>query len=49
MIKILEDTLKSPNGKWSRKSLTMFSSWIMAILSGIFRFVLFRLVFRAVL
>lgn len=36
MIKILEDTLKSPNGKWSRKSLTMFSAWIMSILSGIF-------------
>lgn len=34
--KIINDTLKSPNGKWSRKSLTMLSSWIMAILSGIF-------------
>jgi len=34
--KIIDDTLKSPNGKWSRKSLTMFSAWIMAILSGIF-------------
>jgi hypothetical protein len=36
MIKILEDTLKSPNGKWSRKSLTMFSAWIAALLSGLF-------------
>jgi len=34
--KIINDTLKSPNGKWSRKSLIMLSSWIMAILSGIF-------------
>jgi len=33
---IINDTLKSPDGKWSRKSLTMFSAWIMAILSGIF-------------
>ena len=33
---IINDTLKSPNGKWSRKSLTMFTSWIMAILSGVF-------------
>jgi hypothetical protein len=36
MIKILEDTLKSPNGKWSRKSLTMFSAWIASLLSGLF-------------
>ena len=36
MIKILEDTLKSPNGKWSRKSLTMFSAWIAALISGLF-------------
>lgn len=36
MNKIINDTLKSPNGKWSRKSLTMLSSWVMAILSGIF-------------
>lgn len=33
---IIDDTLKSPNGKFSRKSLTMFSSWIMAILTGTF-------------
>lgn len=33
---IINDTLKAPNGKWSRKSLTMFSSWVMAIFSGIF-------------
>jgi hypothetical protein len=33
---IIDDTLKSPDGKWSRKSLTMLSAWIMAILSGIF-------------
>ena len=34
MIKILEDTLKSPNGKWSRKSLTMLTSFIMSIVLG---------------
>ena len=34
--KIINDTLKSPNGKWSRKSLTMFVSFMMSILSGIF-------------
>lgn len=33
---IINDTLKSPNGKWSRKSLTMFSAWIASLLSGFF-------------
>jgi hypothetical protein len=33
---IINDTLKSPNGKWSRKSLTMFSAWIAALSSGLF-------------
>ena len=32
--KIFNDTLKGPNGKWSRKSLTMFVSFLMAILLG---------------
>lgn len=36
LLNIINDTLKAPNGKWSRKSLTMFSSWIMSILSGSF-------------
>lgn len=36
MIKILEDTLKGPNGKFSRKSLTAFFSFIMACLVGVF-------------
>lgn len=36
MLKIIKDTLTSPDGKYSRKSLTMFSAWIMAILSGVF-------------
>lgn len=31
---ILKDTLKSPNGKWSRKSLTMFVSFITSIILG---------------
>jgi hypothetical protein len=34
--KIINDTLKGPTGKYSRKSLTMFSSWIMAILTGVY-------------
>lgn len=36
LLKIIKDTLTSPDGKYSRKSLTMFSAWIMAILSGVF-------------
>lgn len=35
MKKIINDTLKSPNGKWSRKSLTMLLSFIVAISLGI--------------
>lgn len=34
--KIIDDTLKSPHGKWSRKSLTMFVSFIVSILLGAF-------------
>lgn len=36
IVKILNDTLKSPNGKYSRKSLTMFTSFVVAILLGIY-------------
>lgn len=32
--KIIDDTLKSPNGKWSRKSLTMFTSFVVSIVLG---------------
>jgi len=32
--KLINDTLKSPNGKWSRKSLTMFVSFVIAIILG---------------
>lgn len=32
--KIVDDTLKSPNGKWSRKSLTMFTSFVFALMFG---------------
>lgn len=32
--KIVNDTLKTPQGKFSRKSLTMFVSFIMSILIG---------------
>lgn len=34
MKKLISDTLKSPNGKWSRKSLTMFVSFIVSIILG---------------
>jgi len=33
-MKILQDTLKSPNGKWSRKSLTLFVSFMLSIVLG---------------
>lgn len=33
-MKIINDTLKSPNGKWSRKSLTAFVSFIVSIVLG---------------
>ena len=32
--KLINDTLKSPNDKWSRKSLTMFISFLMCIILG---------------
>jgi len=32
--KIIDDTLKSPQGKWSRKSITMVVSFIVAISIG---------------
>ena len=34
--KIINDTLKNPSGKWSRKSLTMLVSFIVSILLGTF-------------
>lgn len=34
MEKLINDTLKAPNGKWSRKSLTMFTSFVVAIILG---------------
>jgi len=34
MKKIINDTLKSPNGKWSRKSLTMLVSFVVTIFLG---------------
>ena len=36
MRKLIKDTLKAPNGKWSRKSLTMLVAFIFAILLGAF-------------
>ena len=35
-MKLIDDTLKTPQGKWSRKSLTMLSSFIIAIILGIY-------------
>ena len=34
LTKIIDDTLKSPNGKWSRKSLTMLISFTMCVILG---------------
>jgi len=34
--KIIDDTLKEKNGKWSRKSLTMFVCTIMSVITGSF-------------
>ena len=35
MMKIIDDTLKGPNGKYSRKSLTAFVSFVVSILYGV--------------
>lgn len=42
---IVNDTLKNAKGKWSRKSLTMFASFIMSIITGVF-IILFSLFTR---
>lgn len=34
-MKIINDTLKGPNGKYSRKSLTAFVSFVVSILYGV--------------
>lgn len=34
--KIIIDTLKSPNGKWSRKSLTLFVSFVISLILGFY-------------
>jgi len=36
MRKLINDTLKSPNGKWSRKSLTLFSSFVVSLVLGFY-------------
>jgi hypothetical protein len=36
-MKLINDTLKSPDGKWSRKSLTAFAAFTLAI---VYEFVL---------
>jgi hypothetical protein len=35
-MKLIQDTLKSPDGKWSRKSLTTLVSFVNAIAVGWF-------------
>lgn len=35
-MKLINDTLKSPNGKWSRKSLTLFVSFVIAVILGFY-------------
>jgi uncharacterized membrane protein len=35
-MKIIDDTLKSPNGKWSRKSLTSFFAFWIGLALGAF-------------
>jgi len=34
--KLIDDTLKERNGKWSRKSLTMFVCTVMSVITGIY-------------
>ena len=34
--KIIDDTLKAPNGKWSRKSLTILVTFAFVLLLGTF-------------
>ncbi len=36
MLKLFKDTLQGPNGKWSRKSLTMFVSFAISIILGFY-------------
>lgn len=36
MKQLLNSTLKSPNGKWSRKSLTLFTSFTISIILGMY-------------
>lgn len=35
-MKLLDDTLKKPNGKWDKQSLTMFLFSILTALSGLY-------------
>ena len=35
-MKLIDDTLKGPSGKWSRKSLTALVSFGVAIFTGLF-------------
>lgn len=33
-MRLIDDTLKSPDGKWSRKSLTMLVSFVICVILG---------------
>lgn len=44
-MKLIDDTLKSPNGKWSRKSLTSFTAFTAALLYEIALPLVFRHIF----
>ena len=35
-MKVFVDTLKSPSGKWSRKSLTLFTSFAISVILGFY-------------
>jgi len=48
MKKIIDDTLKSPNGKWSRKSLTSFVSFACALILGFYIVVSDRVIDREI-
>lgn len=48
MKKIIDDTLKSPNGKWSRKSLTSFVSFFCALILGFYIVISDRVIDREI-
>lgn len=45
-MKIFSDTLRSPNGKWSRKSLQAFSAFLISIFYGVCLPFIWKLTFK---